>query len=162
MNTPVIEYLSGRKIGTVDDIYLKENSAEIIGLLAKNSSLIYRNRLFTKENILFTGINGVSVNGSGTGFFLSPKIPKAYSFKKVIGLKAESDENNLFIGTVKDGYFDMEAGRFFALLIGRGIADDLLSGRKILTADAFKTENGVLKVKNPSVITKKRGAYLEE
>lgn len=159
LNTPVTEYCSGRKIGYVDDIYLKENSTEIIGISAKKGSLIYRSRLFTREHILFTGINKVSVKGFGTGFFLRPKIPKAVSFKHLIGLKAEADDNNIFIGTVKDGYFDMEAGRFSALLIGRGIADDLLTGRKFLTAEAFKTENGVLKVKNPSVISKRRGAY---
>ena len=145
LNTPVTEYPSGRRIGAVSDIYIKENSTEIIGIVAKNRSLIYQNRLFKKGDILYTGTDEVSVRGPGI-----------ISFKKLIGLKASSFDNNFYIGTVKDGFFDMEQGTLTELLMGRGIADDLLNGRKILRADSYKTENGVLKAKNPALISKSR------
>mgnify|MGYP000013746580 FL=1 len=156
LNTPVTEYPSGRRIGAVSDIYIKENSTEIIGIVAKNRSLIYQNRLFKKGDILYTGTDEVSVRGPGIKFLKEPKEPGIISFKKLIGLKASSFDNNFYIGTVKDGFFDMEQGTLTELLMGRGIADDLLNGRKILRADSYKTENGVLKAKNPALISKSR------
>lgn len=160
MNTPVTEYPSGRKIGIVSDVYIKENSTEIIGIVAKNRSLIYQNRLFKKGDILYTGTNEVTVRGPGIKFIKEPKEPGILSFKNLIGLKASSFDNNLYIGTVKDGFFDMEHGTLTELLMGRGIADDLLNGRKILRADSYKTEDGILKAKNPAVISKTRRAFI--
>lgn len=163
LNTPVIQYPSERKIGTVSDIFLKENSTEIIGIVATNRSLIYQNRLFKKGDILYAGTAEVSVKGPGIKFIKAPKEPEFISFKKLIGIKAAPEGDNFYIGTVKDGYFDMEAGNLTELLMGRGVADDIINGRKILKADAIKTENGILRAKNPSLISKSRGlAALKE
>ena len=71
LNTPVIQYPSGRKIGTVSDIFLKENSTEIFGIVATNKSLIYQNRLYVPNDIIYTGTHEVSVF-KGKIFKLSP------------------------------------------------------------------------------------------
>ncbi len=156
LNTPVIQYPSGRKIGTVSDVFLKENSTEIFGIVATNRSLIYQNRLFTPGDIIYTGTREVSVIGPGVKFIKTPK-EKYLSFRHVIGLKAVPLENNTSFGIVKDGFFDMEAGSLTELLIGKSITDDILNGRKLLRADSLKEENGVLKAENPALIPKGKG-----
>lgn len=157
LNTPVTEYPSGRHFGTVSDIFIKENSSEIFGISAKNMSLIYQNRLFNIRDILYSGADGVTVRGPGKRFLNHPNEAGLLSFRGLLGLKASPDDNDLFIGKVKDGYFDMETGTLTELVIGKSIADDLLSGRKILRADAYQTEGGILRVKNPSLMQKSRG-----
>ena len=96
LNTPVIQYPSGRKIGTVSDIFLKENSTEIFGLVATNRSLIYQNRLFVPGDIIYTGTHEVSVMGPGVKFIKAPK-EKYLSFRNIIGLKTVSSEINISI-----------------------------------------------------------------
>ncbi len=157
LNTPVIQIPSGRKMGTVSDILIKENSTEIIGIVATNRSLIYQNRLFKNEDILYCVTEKIAVRGPGTKFLKYPKEPDLISFKELIGLKAAPENSRIYIGTVKDGYFDMEAGVLSELLIGGNIADDIIYGRKILKADSIKNENGILKAKNPSLFQKNRG-----
>ncbi|MDO5477864.1 MAG: hypothetical protein Q4G23_01735, partial [Clostridia bacterium] len=71
--------------------------------------------------------------------------------------KTVSSDNYKSIGTVKDGYFDMEAGSLTELLIGKSITDDLLNGRKLLRADSIHEENGLLKAKNPALISNGKG-----
>lgn len=156
LNTPVIQYPSGRKIGIVSDIFLKENSTEIFGLVATNRSLIYQNRLFVPHDIIYTGTHEVSVMGPGVKFIKAPK-EKYLSFRNIIGLKTVSSESNISIGTVKDGFFDMEAGSLTELLIGKSITDDILNGRKLLTADSIKKEDGLLKAENPALIPNGKG-----
>ena len=156
LNTPVIQYPSGRKIGTVSDIFLKENSTEIFGLVATNRSLIYQNRLYVPGDIIYTGTREVSVFGPGVKFIKAPK-ESFLSFRHLIGLKAVPSERNISIGTVKDGFFDMEAGSLTGLLIGKSITDDILNGRKLLTADSLKEENGLLKAENPAIIPNGKG-----
>lgn len=156
LNTPVIQYPSGRKIGTVSDIFLKENSTEIFGLVATNRSLIYQNRLYVPGDIIYTGTREVSVFGPGVKFIKAPK-ESFLSFRHLIGLKAVPSESNISIGTVKDGFFDMEAGSLTGLLIGKSITDDILNGRKLLTVDSLKEENGLLKAENPAIIPNGKG-----
>lgn len=158
INTPVTHYTSGRKLGVVSDVYLKDNSTEILGFVATNRSLVYQNRLFYPEDILDISPQRVSVYGPGIRFLKTPKEPDAVSFKRLIGLKAAPENNRVrIIGTVKDGYFDMETGSLTELLIGRGFADDLINGRHLLKADSLKEENGIVKARNPSLIAKSNG-----
>lgn len=161
LNTPVIEYFSKKKLGTVQDVFMKENSAEIIGIAVASKGLHLFGRLFKPENILFAGINEISVMGPGEKYIFRPTESFAISFKKLIGLKTASYENNTLMGTVKDGYFDMEAGILTELSIGQGLADDLINGRKILSADSFKEENGILRAKNPELTSKERGLKIK-
>ncbi len=156
LNTPVIQYPSGRKIGTVSDIFLKENSTEIFGIVATNRSLIYQNRLYVPQDIIYTGTREVSVLGPGVKFIHAPK-EKYLSFRHIIGLKAVPSESNISIGTVKDGFFDMETGSLTELLIGKSITDDILNGRKLLKADSLMKENGILKAENPALIPNGKG-----
>ena len=142
LNTPVIQYPSGRRIGTVSDVFLKENSTEIFGIVATNKTLIYRNRLYTPQDIIYTGTHEVSVFGPGVKFIKEP-MEKCLSFRHIIGLKAMPFESNVSIGTIKDGFFDMETGSLTGLLIGKSIADDIINGRKLLRTDSIKEENGI-------------------
>lgn len=159
LNTPVIEYPSRKHLGTVSDIFIKENSSEIIGMAAKSNGLIYQNRLFNSEDILYAGTDYLSVHGFGKRFFAHPSEPGFLSFRALIGLDAAPYEGKEYIGKVKDGYFDMEAGSLTEVLIGKGLADDILSGRRLLKADSYKTEDGILRVENPSLIPKSRGFF---
>ncbi len=157
LNTPVIEYPTKKPLGKVSDIFIKENSSEIIGIAAKSNGLIYQNRLFNSEDILYAGTDRLSVHGFGKRFFTHPSEPGFLSFRALIGLEAASHEGKEYIGKVKDGYFDMEAGSLTELLIGKNLADDIVSGRKLLRAASYRTENGILRVENPSLISKSRG-----
>ena len=156
LNTPVIQYPSGRKIGTVSDIFLKENSTEIFGIVATNKSLIYQNRLYVPNDIIYTGTHEVSVFGPGVKFIKAPK-EKYLSFRHIIGLKTVYSASLKSIGTVKDGFFDMEAGSLTELLIGKSITDDIINGRKLLRADSLCEENGLLKAENPFLTSNGKG-----
>lgn len=156
LNTPVIQYPSGRKLGVVSDIFIKENSTEIFGIVAKNRSLVYQNRLFSPKDIIYFGTHEVSVVGPGTKFLKNPK-GKVLSFRDMIGKKTVSDNKSVNIGTVKDGYFDMEMGSLTELLIGGSIADDLINGRKILRLSSINEENGILRAENPALIPRLKG-----
>ncbi len=156
LNTPVIQYPSGRKLGVVSDIFIKENSTEIFGIVAKNRSLIYQNRLFSPKDIIHFGTHEVSVVGPGTKFMNHPK-EKVLSFRQMIGRKTVSDNKSVNIGTVKDGYFDMEMGSLTELLIGGNFADDLINGRKILRLSSINEEDGVLRAENPSLVPRLKG-----
>ncbi len=156
LNTPVIQYPSGRKLGVVSDVFIKENSTEIFGIVAKNRSLIYQNRLYSPKDIIYFGTREVSVVGPGSKFIKNPKA-EVLSFKEMIGKKTVSDNKSVNIGTVKDGYFDMEMGSLTELLIGGSIADDIINGRKILRLTSLNEENGILKAENPSVTPRLKG-----
>lgn len=156
LNTPVIQYPSGRKIGTVSDIFLKENSTEIFGIVATNRSLIYQNRLYAPGDIIYTGTHEVSVFGPGVKFIKAPK-EKFLSFRHIIGLKTVPAGSSVSIGTVKDGFFDMEAGSLTELLIGKSIADDIINGRKLLRADSITEEHGLIKAENPALLSNGKG-----
>ncbi len=156
LNTPVIQYPSGRKIGTVSDIFLKENSTEIFGIVATNRSLIYQNRLYVPGDIIHVGTYEVSVIGPGLKFIKSPR-EKYLSFRHLIGLKTVPEGSTTSLGTVKDGFFDMEAGSLTRLLIGKSIADDIINGRKLLSADSLKEEDGLLKAGNPALMPRGKG-----
>lgn len=157
LNTPVIQYPSGRKIGVLSDIFLKENTTEVLGIVATNRSLVYSNRLYKPFDIIYVGTQEISVVGPGIKFVKVPKAENPISFKELIGLKTLSDKNSENIGTVKDGYFDMEAGSLTELLVGGSIADDIINGRKVLKTEAIREENGIVKAKNPLLIPKSGG-----
>ncbi len=156
INTPVIQHPSRRKMGAVSDVFLRKDSLEIRGIVATNRSLIYQNRLFYISDILYADTNAVIVCGTGRRFIKSPNDSECLSFKRLLGQTAMSD-NSTSIGTVKDGYFDMEAGSLTELLIGGSLADDLLHGRKRLIADSIREENGVVMAKNPALLSRSKG-----
>ncbi len=136
--------LKGKKIcekdtkkyfGRLSDILVNKDTNEIIGIISKNDSFIYRHRLFYMKDIYKWDEVNVYVKGFGEKFV---KIIPVYSDYK-------SCENDIYkkraiysdgsrAGRIQNINFDFEAGTIAAFEVGSSIVQDLLNGRLICPA----------------------------
>ena len=133
--------LKGRKIcgndtkkyfGRLSDVLVNKDTNVIIGIIAKNDSLIYRHRLFYLKDIC--GIDEVNVYVNGYGEKFMKVIPLYEDFKSCendIRRKRAVYRNGQGAGFVKNMTFDFEAGVMSGFSIGSSLIQDLISGRLI-------------------------------
>lgn len=128
----VMEENSGKCLGRLSDILVNKDTNKVIGVVAKNESLIYRHRFFKKEEIVNYDKVNLTVSGFGEKFL---KIVPVFSDYK-------SCENDIFkrravfsdgsvAGKVQNINFDTEIGEICGLEIGTSIIQDLFTGRII-------------------------------
>ncbi len=128
----VLEKSTGKYFGRLSDILVNKDTNNIIGIVSRNDSLIYRHRFFTAENIY--GYDEINLLVSGFGEKFMKVVPVFADYK--------SCENDIFkrkavfsdgteAGKIQNINFDMETGIISGLEIGTSIVQDLLSGRMI-------------------------------
>jgi len=133
--------LKGKKICSIDgekyfgrlsDILVNKETNNIIGIVSKNDSLLYRYRFFPTEDIVYLDELKVYVRGRGE------------KFVRVIPCEGEfhSVENDIFkrravlpdgsdAGKIQNISIDFNLGAVTGFEVGSSLAQDLLNGRKI-------------------------------
>lgn len=128
----VLEKNSRKYFGRLSDILVNKDTNNIIGIVSKNDSLIYRHRFFTAENIC--GCEELNIIVSGFGEKFVKVVPVFADYKScgndIFKRKAVFSDGTE-IGKIQDINFDMETGNISGLEIGTSIIQDLLSGRMI-------------------------------
>jgi len=142
LNLPVIDKISGKKIGRLTDVYLTKGTNEIYAIVVTCGSIIYRNKIIKSSDVLYIAGDAVYVNLKNHDKNISAET-KSY-LKDLVDKEAFNDKGN-FLGKIKEGIFDVEAGYLEEIEIGRGFTDDLMRGRPRLKV------NGNLDISKDSV-----------
>ena len=118
--------------GRLSDILVNKDTSEIIGIISKNESIIYKHRLFFMRDIVKTDELCIQVKGYGEKFI--KVVPLYEDFK--------SCENDIFkkralypsgrtAGFVRDISFNFEAGVMSGFEVGSSLIQDLINGRLV-------------------------------
>lgn len=153
---PVIEKESGRKLGTLSDIYIEKKNGRIFAIQTTNENILYRNRLVYASDILEETPSKIYVRGFGERFLSVPPIPKeqVVSYRNAVYNKRVLRENGEILGKIKDCSFDFETGKMEEIELGKGLSDDLLYGRNRLSLD------GEISVYRTNVIVDEKGKLI--
>ena len=157
---PVIERTSRRKLGTLDDIYVKKESGELIAIEVTNENIFYRNRLIYAKDILRETPRYILVSGFGERYasVLPEGVRNAKSYRRDVYNKRVMRAGEV-LGKIKDCSFDFETGQMNEIELGKGLAEDLLHGRSHLPLSGNVTlrQNGVDVGENQQVIPAHKG-----
>ncbi len=127
----ICEEKTHKYFGRLSDILVKKGTNEILGIISKNDSLVYKYRLFNLVDIANTNATCIFVNGFGERFV---KIIPREDF--------QSCENDIYkrktiltdgtdAGIIQNINLDLKTGTLSGFEIGFSLAEDLLKGRKI-------------------------------
>lgn len=123
-----------KKIGVLCDVLIAKNGCSLFGIIASNDAIIYRNRLFLKDELC--GADGRCVYVRGTGKRFAKALPElddgVKSCKEDLRKNKVITDNGTILGKARDASFDFETGKLLELEVGSGFTDDILSGRKKL------------------------------
>ena len=118
--------------GRLSDILVSKGTNEIIGIVAKNDSLIYPRRFFYFEDICDKDSVNIFVSGFGEKFM--KVVPIFAEFKSIeadmLKRKAVFPDGRE-AGKIQNINLNMETGTIEGFEIGISIIQDLLNGRKL-------------------------------
>lgn len=128
----VTENNTKKYFGRLSDILVNKDTSEIIGIISKNDSLIYRHRLFYIKDVV--GRDELSIYVTGFGERFVKVVPIFTDYKScgndIYKRKAVLEDGSV-IGKVQNMNFNLEAGILTEFEIGSSLAQDLLNGRII-------------------------------
>lgn len=133
--------LKGRRIlgkdtkkyfGRLSDILVNKDTNEILGIVAKNDSIIYKHRLFYMRDICKKDEVCIYVNGYGEKFIkVAPLMVDFKSCENDIYKKRALYKNGQGAGFIKNISFNFEAGVLSGFEVGSSLIQDLIQGRLI-------------------------------
>lgn len=136
--------LKGRKVANADtkknfgrlsDILVNKSTNEIIGIISKNDTLLYRHRLFYMTDIVKIEEVTVFVKGYGEKFAKVIPIYGDYtSCENDIYKKRAVFQSGTEAGKIQNINFDFEAGMISEFEIGSSLMQDILNGRMVCPA----------------------------
>ncbi len=126
---------TNKYFGRLSDILVNKDTNEIIGIISKNDSLLYRHRLFYMKDVSKIDEVSVYVNGFGEKFVKVIPIYSDYkSCENDIYKKKALYSDGTKMGMVQNINFNFETGKLVAFEVGASLMQDLLNGRLICPA----------------------------
>jgi len=129
---PVLDLSSGKKIGTVKDIYFNQNG-ELKGLSVDSHGLFGKISYLDFEHIGAIGDDAVTIGASR--FLLTHGMEHYYGFhsgeKSYKGLSVMTT-NGHELGQIQDVYFMEEMGKIIGYELSDGFLTDVTEGRKTI------------------------------
>lgn len=123
---------NGKYFGRLSDIIVNKGTNMIIGIVSKNDSLIYRHRLFLKDDIEGSDEVHIYVKGSGERLLKSSQKNNEFqSIENDIFRRKAVFSDGLEAGRIQNINLNLESGTIVGFEIGTSIAQDLLTGRKM-------------------------------
>lgn len=126
---------TNKYFGRLSDILVNKDTNEIIGIISKNDSLLYRHRLFYMKDICKWDEVSVYVKGYGEKFVkIIPIYTDFKSCENDIYKKRAIYSDGVRAGRIQNIKFNFEAGTIAAFEVGSSLVQDLLNGRLICPA----------------------------
>lgn len=123
---------SKKYFGRLSDILVNKDTNEILGIISKNDSIIYKHRLFYMKDICNKDEVCIYVNGYGEKFLKVVPLYKDFkSCENDIYKKRAIYRDGKGAGYVKNITFNFETGVLSGFEVGSSLIQDLINGRLI-------------------------------
>ncbi|NLY44070.1 MAG: hypothetical protein GX066_08915 [Clostridiaceae bacterium] len=151
---PVISLSTGEKIGFVKDILLDSDTKKIKAFVIYSRNIFSKPRAVLSENIVRVGKGAVLVRDREKTVSVRElmSLPNIRSYKEGLVNQPVYTDSGVDLGVVQDAIFNFEIGQLDEIEVSDGIVQDLMEGRKIISAsESLQLEQGIVIVETEKV-----------